>query len=136
MPPEAETGAEVAGAPPSFRERLGKARGVFSGLRAIRGRATVDAATWEELEEVLLRADVGVATTQTLLADLRRRVQAKEVAGGDGLLGALRADLLDLLDVEQRWDAATDAELAADAAPDRRTAGAAGRRRDRRPGRP
>jgi fused signal recognition particle receptor len=114
-PPEAET--EVAGAPPSFRERLGKARGVFSGLRAIRGRATVDAATWEELEEVLLRADVGVATTQTLLADLRRRVQAKDVAGGDGLLGALRADLLDLLDVEQRWDAATDAELAADAHP-------------------
>ncbi len=120
-PPEAEVEveaeAEAAGPPPSFRERLGKARGVFSGLRAIRGRATVDAATWEELEEVLLRADVGVATTQTLLADLRRRVQAKEVAGGDGLLGALRADLLDLLDVEQRWDAATDAELAADVHP-------------------
>jgi fused signal recognition particle receptor len=114
---EAPPEAEGAGAPPSFRERLGKTRGVFSGLRAIRGRATVDAATWEELEEVLLRADVGVATTQTLLADLRRRVQAKEVAGGDGLLGALRADLLDLLDVEQRWDAATDAELAADAHP-------------------
>jgi fused signal recognition particle receptor len=122
VPPAPEVGGappevEVAGPPPSFRERLGKARGVFSGLRTIRGRATVDAATWEELEEVLLRADVGVATTQVLLADLRRRVQAKEVAGGDGLLGALRADLLDLLEVEQRWDAATDAELAADVPP-------------------
>ncbi|HVX23619.1 MAG TPA: signal recognition particle-docking protein FtsY [Acidimicrobiales bacterium] len=100
---------EAPAAPPSFRERLGKARGVFSGLRAVRGRASVDAATWDELEETLIRADVGVATTDTLLADLRRRVQAKELSGGADLLEALRADLVDLLDVSQRWDAA-DAE--------------------------
>jgi len=82
---------------------------VFSGLRAVRGRAALDAATWDELEETLIRADVGVATTDALLADLRRRVQSKELSGGDDLLKALRADLVDLLDVSQRWDAA-DAE--------------------------
>ncbi|HEX3947743.1 MAG TPA: signal recognition particle receptor subunit alpha, partial [Acidimicrobiales bacterium] len=104
---EAETPppVEAPAAPPSFRERLGKARGVFSGLRAVRGRA-VEPSTWEELEEVLLRADVGVATTDALLADLRRRVQAKELAGGDALIDALRADLVDLLDLSGRWDAA------------------------------
>jgi fused signal recognition particle receptor len=86
---------------------------VFSGLRAALSRPTVEAGTWDELEETLLRADVGVATTQALLADLRRRVDAKEVRDGGDLLGALRADLVDLLEVEDRWDAATDAELAA-----------------------
>jgi len=110
VPPEAPAAPVEAPAPASFRDRLGKARGVFSGLRSIRGRGTVDAATWEELEETLIRADVGVATTDTLLADLRRRVQAKELSGGDDLLDALRADLVDLLDVSGRWDAA-DAEV-------------------------
>ncbi|MGO9458176.1 MAG: signal recognition particle-docking protein FtsY [Acidimicrobiales bacterium] len=103
-----------AEAPPAtFRERLGKARGVFSGLRTALSRPTVEAGTWDELEETLLRADVGVATTGALLADLRRRVDAGEVRDGAELLGALRADLVDLLEVEDRWDGATDTELAA-----------------------
>jgi fused signal recognition particle receptor len=102
-----------APAPPSFRERLGRARGVFGGLRSLRSRTSVEPATWDELEESLLRADVGVTSTDALLADLRRRVQAGEIAGGSDLLDALRADLVDLLEVEDRWDAATDADLAA-----------------------
>jgi fused signal recognition particle receptor len=115
-PPVEEAPSVVGEAPPvaevpSLRARLGKSRGLFAGLRALRGRR-VDHETWEELEETLLRADVGVATTDALLADLRRRVGAKEITDGDGLLDSLRADLLDLLDVEQRWDAATDAQLA------------------------
>jgi len=111
--PTVEAGATPV-APPRFRDRLGRARSAFSGLRAVRSRSAVEAATWEELEDTLLRADVGVTTTDALLADLRRRVQAKEIAGGSQLIDALRADLIDLLDVEDRWDAATDAELAAD----------------------
>ncbi|MHB1585103.1 MAG: signal recognition particle-docking protein FtsY [Acidimicrobiales bacterium] len=97
---------------PSFRARLGRTRGLFSGLRSLRGRGALEGATWDDLEEALLRADVGVATTEALLEDLRRRVASKEIAGGDELLGALRADLVDLLDIEARWDGATDAELA------------------------
>ena len=133
--PEApEAAAPEVAAPalaPSFRDRLGRARGVFSGLRAIRTRGSVDPATWEELEDTLLRADVGVATAEALLADLRRRVQAGEMVGGDQLIAALRADLVDLLEVEDRWDAATDAELAADDAavppPDREVVAPVGR---------
>ncbi len=107
--PEAQP---VTPAPRSFRDGLGKTRGLFSPLRALRSRGTVEAATWEELEEALLRADVGVGTTDALLADLRRKVKSKEVAGGDQLLDSLRADLVDLLRIEGRWDAATDGELA------------------------
>ncbi|HVC14750.1 MAG TPA: signal recognition particle-docking protein FtsY [Acidimicrobiales bacterium] len=103
--------APVEVAPPTFRERMGRTRGVFSGLRSMRAKA-IDPATWDELEESLLRADVGVATTDALLDDLRRRVREKEIGSGDELLDALRGDLVDLLALEQRWDAATDAGLA------------------------
>ncbi len=95
-------------APPSLRDRLGRTRGVFAGLRSLRGRG-VDPETWDDLEETLLRADVGVSTVEVLLGDLRRRVASREIADGSELLDALRADLLDLLEVEQRWDAATPA---------------------------
>ena len=66
----------------------------------MRERGALQDATWDELEVALLRADVGVGTTEALLADLRRRVQSKEVSGGAQLVGALRADLIDLLAVD------------------------------------
>ena len=104
-PPEAvaleaavpETAAPEA-APPRFRDRMGKARSLFGGMAAaVRARAHVDGATWDELEEALIRADVGVATTDALLSDLRQRVARKEVVGGTQLIDALRQDLVALL---------------------------------------
>lgn len=92
---------------PTYRSRLGRTRGIFAGLRSLRGRG-VEPSTWEDLEETLIRADVGVATTDALLGDLRRRVDAKELANGDALLDALRADLVDLLEIGRRWDGATE----------------------------
>ncbi|HMD46234.1 MAG TPA: signal recognition particle-docking protein FtsY [Acidimicrobiales bacterium] len=89
---------EAPAAPPRFFDRLGKARGLLSGyLGAVRAKGSVDAATWDDLEEALLRADVGVVTTDALLADLRRRVAAREVSAADQLLDALRTDLVALL---------------------------------------
>ena len=106
-PPAAEAPSEAPpaelppAAPPRFRDRLGKARGLFSGVvGSIRSRGAVGAATWDDLEVALLRADVGVATTDALLAGLRERVRSKEVAGGEQLVAALRADLVELLRVD------------------------------------
>ena len=107
-PVEGEALAEVA--PPTFRERLGRSRGVFAGLRSLRGKGMALAA-WDELEESLLRADVGVATTDVLLEGLRRRVREKVIGNGDELVDALRSDLVDLLHLEQRGGA-TGAEIA------------------------
>jgi len=97
--PEAPVPTVSPEAPPDLRLRLGRTRNVFSGLRGIRARRAVEAATWEELEEALLRADVGVATTADLLADLRRRAQDGEIAAGTELVDALKGDLVALLDV-------------------------------------
>jgi fused signal recognition particle receptor len=90
---------EAEEAPPvSYRSRLGKARGLLAGyLGSVRGRARIDAETWEDLEEALIRADVGVGATDALLADLRQRVKGGEIDGPDALLAALKSDLVSML---------------------------------------
>ncbi|NBY58147.1 MAG: hypothetical protein EBQ57_07560 [Actinobacteria bacterium] len=59
-------------APPSFRDRLARARGVFATATAgVLRRSAIDQATWDELEEAMLRADLGVKVTTSLLDALR-----------------------------------------------------------------
>ena len=51
----------VETAPLSVRDRLAKARSSLSGaVGSVLGRSDINDATWLELEEALLRADVGV----------------------------------------------------------------------------
>jgi fused signal recognition particle receptor len=79
---------------PSFRDRLAKARGTFSGyVGSIRSRSKIDTETWDDLEEALIRADVGVAATQDILDRLRAAVAEHQITEPDALLDALK-DLL------------------------------------------
>lgn len=79
---------------PRFRDRLGKTRGLFGEyLGLVRGRSGIDQATWDDLEEALIRADVGVATTTTLLDGLRARVKSEGIKTPDALVEALKTDL-------------------------------------------
>ena len=79
---------------PRFRDRMGKARAALTGaLVGVRSRPGIDADTWDELEEALLRADVGVGMTDALLDDLKARVKAKEITDADGLLDQLKTDM-------------------------------------------
>jgi fused signal recognition particle receptor len=89
---------EAPGAPPSYRSRLGGVRGLFSGAVAALRSGRIDEATWESLEEALIRADVGVTTTGVLLDELRAKVQTREISGGADLLEALGASIRQLLD--------------------------------------
>jgi fused signal recognition particle receptor len=88
---------------PRFRDRMAKSRaalvGVFSGVRS---RSGITDETWDDLEEALLRADVGVRVTGELLDDLRGRVKAKEITEPDALLDALKGDMIDRLDDSDR----------------------------------
>jgi fused signal recognition particle receptor len=87
-----------AAEPATYRGRLGKARGLLSGyLGAVRSKGKIDAATWDELEEALIRADVGVGATDSVLADLKTRVKGGEIDGPDALVEALKADLVGML---------------------------------------
>ena len=89
--------AEVA-APRSMRDRLSKARAALSGaLGSVLGRSGIDSDTWDELEEGLLLADVGIGVTTALLDPLRDRVTAKEIETPDELVAALRAEMIERL---------------------------------------
>ncbi|MGA2519650.1 MAG: signal recognition particle-docking protein FtsY [Acidimicrobiales bacterium] len=106
-PPE----AEPAAAPPELRDRMGKTRGLITGyVRSLRSRGSVDDEAWDDLEEALLRADVGVATTTALLEDLRARVAAGELRGAEAVVGALRADLRAALDTADGVELDLDAD--------------------------
>jgi fused signal recognition particle receptor len=84
--------------PATYRGRLGKARGLLSGyLGSVRSKGKVDAATWDDLEEALIRADVGVGATDALLDGLRARVKDGSIVGPDALVEALKADLVTML---------------------------------------
>jgi len=96
--PAPEPELEAAPEPATYRGRLGKARGLLSGyVVAVRSRGKIDATTWDELEEALIRADVGVGATDGLLTDLRGRVRSGEIGGPDALVDALKADLVAML---------------------------------------
>ena len=99
----------VEPAPRSVRERLSKARGAFSGaVGSVLGRGGIDQATWDDLEEALLRADVGVKVSTALLDDLRARVKAKELSTPHDVIGALRSTMKSRLagsNRELRFDA-------------------------------
>jgi fused signal recognition particle receptor len=87
-----------AGAAPDLEARLGKTRGQLARfLGSLRARGRLDGETWDELEEALITADVGVTTTDELLAVLRSEVDDGTIDTGDELLDALKAEMKERL---------------------------------------
>ena len=79
---------------PRFRDRLTKARALLSGyFGSVLSRTQIDNTTWDDLEEALVRADVGAALTAELLDDLRTRVKSESIKTTAELVDALKADL-------------------------------------------
>ncbi|MDN5836885.1 MAG: signal recognition particle-docking protein FtsY [Nitrosospira sp.] len=85
------------------RDNLGRQlSGMFGG-------GTIDEARYEELETILLTADMGVSATTWLLEELRRQVKHNGLTDAAQLKGALRQALGDLLaPLAQPLDAAAN----------------------------
>jgi fused signal recognition particle receptor len=80
---------------PSLAQRLGSSRSVFERVRSLSSVGALGADQLEIVEEVLLRSDVGVATTTMILDDLRAN------GAPDGVASAVRTSLLDSLTAER-----------------------------------
>lgn len=70
---------------------------VFSRIAALLGASEVTPPVWEELEELLIQADVGVETTLALMERLRRRARDEAILWADRLRDALNEELRALL---------------------------------------
>lgn len=81
-------------AKPSFFDRLGKARSAFTGyLGGLVGLGTVDDEAWEDLEEALIRADVGVGVTMKLISQVQEKAKEAGVDDGEAILGLLKEQM-------------------------------------------
>ena len=65
--------------------------------KAVLGRSSVDADLIEELEEILLMSDVGVATTQKIIERLEKRVSKEKYLNVSELDKLLYEEMVDLL---------------------------------------
>jgi fused signal recognition particle receptor len=100
---------EVERPPPSagrlvrLRARLARSQSsVGSALLNLLSRDRLDDETWDEVEETLIAADVGVAPAQIMVDDLRTKVKVLGVRGPAEVRELLRTELLGQLGDEDR----------------------------------
>jgi fused signal recognition particle receptor len=84
---------------PRLRDRLSRTRAAFSGLvTGLRRGGDLTDESWDELEETLLLADAGMATTQRILEGVRARASATHARDASALPELLREELVAQLD--------------------------------------
>jgi fused signal recognition particle receptor len=72
--------------------------GLTTGLADLAlGKKSIDDELLEDIETLLLTADVGVEATQRIITDLTNRVSRKELKDSEALLSALKADMTAIL---------------------------------------
>lgn len=82
---------------PSFRERLAGARSSLSGFFGGIFAGGIDRDTWEALEEALIRADVGVATSTEIMEAVKAKVEAESIDDAAELPALVKAELVERL---------------------------------------
>ncbi|RMI27431.1 signal recognition particle-docking protein FtsY [Streptomyces triticirhizae] len=97
--PEIEVPEPSAGRLVRLRARLARSQSSLGkGLLTLLSRERLDEETWEEVEDTLLTADIGVGPTQELVERLRERVRVLGTRTPEELRTLLREELLAQLD--------------------------------------
>ncbi|MGQ0623070.1 MAG: signal recognition particle-docking protein FtsY [Sporichthyaceae bacterium] len=98
LAPTLEVPESTAGRLVRLRSRLARAQtSLGKGLLTLLSRDVIDADTWDEIEETLLGADLGVAPTQELLGRLREQVRVQGTRDPSAVRAMLRRELLALV---------------------------------------
>ena len=81
------------------------------------GRKQIDEELLDQLEEVLIAADIGVPTTLEILETVRRGVARKQINDLDALKQAIKNELLDILQASERQGVASETSVPVDVIP-------------------
>ncbi|NKY98531.1 signal recognition particle-docking protein FtsY [Nocardiopsis alborubida] len=94
-PPELETPPPSAGRMVRLRARLARSQNAFGkGLLNLLSSESLDEDAWEEIEDTLITADIGVASAAQIVENLRTRVKVLGTRGTEEVRGLLREELL------------------------------------------
>lgn len=84
----------------TFRDTLSRTRrATFGRVATLFGATEITSGLWDDLEAMLIQADIGVGTTVKLLDRLQARVSAEGILQADKLLDILKEELRGLLNI-------------------------------------
>ena len=87
----------------NFMRRLGRTRSSFAAnLSKVRSRTEIDENIWEDLEETLLLADVGVSTTEKVINKVRQISLEEKITDPEDILITLQKEMKDSLETSDR----------------------------------
>jgi len=109
--PGVETPEPTAGRLVRLRARLARSQtSLGRGLLALLSRDKLDDDTWDEIEETLITADVGIEPTQVLVGRLRERARVLGTASPDDLRKLLAEELVAALEPDLDRSLRSEAE--------------------------
>ena len=82
-----------------WKEGLAKSsKAAFGRLASMFGATQISEDTWEEIEAILIQADMGIETTLSVIQSLRKQVNQLGITRTDELQSCLRSELIQRLD--------------------------------------
>jgi len=73
-------------------------KAAFGRLATVFGATEIDSSTWDDLEALMIQADIGIATTQEIIHKLQKQVMDQGITSGQELSTLLRSELLTRID--------------------------------------
>jgi len=97
-----EAPTPLAGRMVRLRGRLARSQSAFGAvLLGLLSRDALDDRAWEEVEDTLLAADLGVGPSRQLVDELRTQVKVEGAQGTEAVRALLRADLVNAIGADQ-----------------------------------
>ena len=97
FPGSLETPEPAQGRMQRLRSRLAKSGSFGKMLLGVLGRGDLSAEDWEEIEDTLLLADLGIAATDELMEELRTQAKVLGTSDPEKIREILRAKLIELV---------------------------------------